>query len=157
MKIENARILHCHGVAEYMYYHAGYIDRDADKMYVLGLLHDIGYLNGKAEHEFYGAELIRNTFDVDSQDIVAKCIFYHGTTPNKYMELHMCSKEDIPSELILLWQADMVVESSGENAGKIVGYNRRLKGIEDRYGIDSDAYRTCKETIDWLRQNSTIL
>ena len=36
-----------HGVAEYMYAHAEDRGLNKDSMYLLGLLHDIGYVNKK--------------------------------------------------------------------------------------------------------------
>ena len=53
-------------------------------------------------------------------------------------------------ELILLWWADMNIESRGKKAGEVVGFRGRLESLKEHYGIDSEPYRICKETIDWL-------
>lgn len=49
--ISREKILHMWGVAEYMYQNASKYELKPDKMYVLGLLHDIGYIKGKQDHE----------------------------------------------------------------------------------------------------------
>ena len=118
-----------------------------------GSLHnnyDVGYLNGKADHEFSGAKWFAEFCEFGSQNPIVNDILHHGNTPQEYMNLHMCSEEDIPSELILLWWADMCVESAGEHAGEAVGFHGRLEGIEQRYGKDSKPYQICSDTIDWL-------
>ena len=153
-RISDERIRHMHGVAELMYqyydvFHCKYLSKE--EIYALGLNHDIGYMNGKSGHEAYGADVFAEFCEFGSQNIIAKCIFHHGDTPKKYMEHHMCSPDDIPSELILLWWADMCVESGGEHAGEIVGFQGRLDGLKERYGEDSEPYQICKETMQWLR------
>ena len=151
--ISDERIRHMHGVAELMYqyydaFHCKYLSKE--EIYVLGLNHDIGYINGKSDHEFYGADVFARFCEFGPQNIIAKCIFHHGDTPKIYMERHMCSEEAIPAELILLWWADMSVESGGEHAGEVVGFQRRLDGLKERYGENSEPYQMCKETMEWL-------
>ncbi len=153
MHITDERICHMHGVAELMYqyydaFHCNCLSRE--ECYVLGLNHDIGYINGKTDHEFYGANLFAGFCEFGTQNTIAKCIFEHGVTPKEYMEHHMCSKDDIPHELILLWWADMCVEAGGEHAGEIVGFRGRLNGLKERYGEDSESYQICKKTMEWL-------
>ncbi len=134
-----------HGVAEYMYRHAEeYGCKNREEMYLLGLVHDIGYLYGKEDHERSGAELI------GSGTYYGRFVQAHGQTPREYMEQHSCSAAEIPNEMILLWTADMMVGPDGE----AVGFMKRLKEIEDRFGRDSDIYRTCRETMEWLIDNT---
>lgn len=52
--ITEGRIHHMHGVAEFMYNHAQEHKLMPDQMYFLGLIHDIGYINGKSGHEASG-------------------------------------------------------------------------------------------------------
>lgn len=151
--IPRNRMLHMYGVAELMYnayesFDCKYLTRE--QVYILGLLHDIGYINGKEEHERVGAEM----YNVD--DMIRHCIEWHGVTPKEYMDIHMCYNEDIPGELILLWWADLSIESCGTNAGEPVGFKQRLESIADRYGDDSEPYRICKETIEWLCNNIAL-
>jgi len=152
-RITDERIRHMHGVAELMYqyydaFHCNCLSKE--EIYVLGLNHDIGYMNGKSEHEFVGADIFARFCEFGSQNLIVKCIRHHGDTPKKYMEHNMCSEDDIPNELILLWWSDMCVESGGEGAGKIVGFQGRLEGLKERYGEDSEPYQICKETMEWL-------
>jgi HD superfamily phosphodiesterase len=138
------------GVAEYMYTNASKYNLNGEKMYVLGLLHDIGYISGsKNGHEEYGAELLKNCFP-GSESNLLEIIKIHDITPQEYMRINNCKKENIPKELLLLLEADMMVDLSGE----AVGFNKRLEAIKNHYGEDSNPYRICHETIEWLKENS---
>ena len=148
MLITNERIAHMHGVAEWMYEHAEeYGCENKDEMYLLGLIHDIGYIYGnKEEHEQKGAELLGlNTY-------YGKFVQAHGLTPQEYMDCNGCFDSEIPNEMILLWTADMMVDSKGN----VVGFKARLDDIEQRYGIDSESYRICKEIMLWLENRKAI-
>lgn len=148
MLITNERIAHMHGVAEWMYKHAEeYGCENKDEMYLLGLIHDIGYIYGnKEEHEQKGAELLGlNTY-------YGKFVQAHGLTPQEYMDCNGCFNSEIPNEMILLWTADMMVDSKGN----IVGFKARLDDIEKRYGIDSESYRICKEIMLWLENRKAL-
>lgn len=141
-KLSNKRIKHMHGVAEYMYENAEKYGLNADKMYILGLLHDIGYIVDNNEHEVMGARLL-NESGYEHGDIIS----WHGTTPSDYMRLRDC--ESVPKELILLWEADMSIDSQGME----VSFVERLFDIRVRYGKDSIQYRKAKETVAWLQNN----
>ncbi|MBR2762154.1 MAG: HD domain-containing protein [Solobacterium sp.] len=142
LQISDDRIAHMHGVAEWMYRHAEEFGcEDKNKMYLLGLIHDVGYVFGKSNHEQTGADIIGpGTF-------LGDLVRNHGLSPKEYMELHGCSEEEIPRELILLWTADLIVDAKGNT----VGFRGRLEDIWDRHGLGSLAYRNCKETMEWLR------
>lgn len=148
MQISDNRILHMHGVAEWMYEHAEeYGLSNKDEMYLLGLVHDIGYLYGdKASHEQNGGELL----GLDSY--YGKFVAAHGLTPCQYMERYSCLSSEIPKEMILLWTADMTIDLTGQP----VGFKKRLEDIKERHGEDSDAYRICKETMLWLENRKAI-
>ena len=153
-KISKERIAHCHGVAEFMYGNAKRFhcnNLTPEDLYILGYLHDIGYINGKTSHEDNGATLMQHISNNQRASLFERCIRYHGHTPKEYMDSQMCTDMEIPNELILLWYANMSVESSGEHAGEIVGFEKRLDGIKNRLGEDSLAYKTCCKTINWLR------
>lgn len=87
--INQYKMAHMIGVAEYMRYHADtfnpmldkgdqkQITEFRDKMYLIGLVHDIGYLKGRVGHEEYGAELIKSTFG-DDMGIASQIIAEHG-------------------------------------------------------------------------------
>lgn len=108
---------------------------------MLGLLHDVGYIHGKQNHEETGGKIME-----EMNYPYAEIIQYHGTTPLLYMQTKKCTKEDIPKELILLWIADMSVDLSGNT----VGFKFRLNDIGNRLGFDSVAYRNCTETVKFL-------
>lgn len=136
-RISKDRILHMWGVAEYMYQNASKYGLKPDKMYVLGLLHDIGYIKGKQDHEWYGCELMQRL----------------GFKYSEEIRLHENSIEDIfnsfhsmTQELRLLLEADLSIGLNGE----YLGYEARLRDIGNRYGFDSDTYCVCKETVAWL-------
>lgn len=137
-----------YGVAEYMYENACKYDLNRDEMYCLGLMHDIGYLYGKEDHEVLGSRLLEK-LNMKYSSIIS----WHGTTPYNYMKLTDVSIEEIPKELILLWKADTSVNSIGKN----VGFDERLKDIGTRLGFDSLAYKDCKEIINWLKQYNNNL
>lgn len=147
MQISNNKIAHMHGVAEYMYKHAEEFGcENKDEMYLLGLVHDIGYLYGAKNHEQNGANLL----GVDTY--YGKFIFAHGLTPQEYMQQNSCFPTEIPNELILLWTADMTVDFNGNE----VGFIERLNDIGKRHGIDSEAYIKSKEKILWLQNRKAI-
>lgn len=143
MIMSEKRIKHMHGVAEYMYRNANKYGLNPEEMYILGLLHDIGYVQGRLDHEVIGARLLEKEGYKHSS-----IVSWHGTTPLDYMRLRDCSVEDIPKELILLWEADVSVDSMGNE----VGFKDRLTDIGLRYGFDSLPYRIVEETINWLKE-----
>jgi len=144
--IDRERVLHMHGVAEYMYRNAGRFEGlDPEKMYLLGYLHDIGYISGdKNGHELYGALLLAKCFSTNfGMPFLGDLINHHGDTPSGWLKNH----DIVPDELRLLWEADMMVDLTGE----CVGYEKRLEGIARTSGTSSESYRICRETIDWLK------
>lgn len=145
--IDRNRTAHMVGVAEYMYYNAGKYNLDPDEMYVVGLLHDIGYISGdKHGHEQYGADLIQKCFSTNfGMPYIGEVIAHHGDRPTDYLSEH----DLVPDELKLLWEADMSVDLTGEN----VGFEKRLADIGERHGFGSHPYETCKQTMDWLKEN----
>lgn len=151
--ISPERIRHMHGVAELMQEYA--VDFECTRIadcYLIGLLHDIGYIDGKEEHEETGCRILAGHLVSGEKDLIAHCIRWHSAVPTEYMQENQCTADDIPKELILLWWADMMVESEGEHAGDVVGYQGRLTGLEKRYGMLSPQYRTCREKIAWLTE-----
>lgn len=68
------------GVAEYMRENAEKYGLPADEMYVMGLLHDIGYIKQHKGHEEYGAELLE-TMGLKPRYVYA--IKYHGLNPKQ--------------------------------------------------------------------------
>lgn len=136
--ISDNKIKHIHSVAEYMYEHAHEHGLDRDKMYMLGLLHDIGYVRGKNGHMQNGADMVKQ---IGINENIAYAIENHG------MDLSKLDK--VTPELILLVRADLQVDY----LGKFVGYEQRLNNIKARYGETSIQYKRVLGTIEYLKQN----
>ena len=154
MKIRDNKMNHMRGVAEYMYQNAGKYGVDNEEAYVVGLLHDIGYINDDAAkrnftmfgtrgygHEVYGAALLGK---MGIKEEYRQAIMSHGTAPLNVNE----SIRNNPM-LKLLWEADMSVNRYGNR----VGFDGRLADIGKRYGYDSVAYETAKATVDYLKSH----
>ena len=159
-QITDERIKHMHSVAELMYkYHDAFKCEKLSKneVYILGLNHDIGYIGGSDGHETRGYIMFKLFGDTYTTDVISDCIRYHGVSFEEYMEIHQCDEKHIPNELILLKFADMMVYSVGEDAGKVVGFNRRLKRIKERDGEDSETYKSCLASVEfikrWMKEN----
>ena len=95
-RIDDNRIKHMHGVAEYMYNNAEKYGLNKEQMYVLGLLHDIGYVKEKAGHEQYGGDLLDDLFYID-----AAIITWHGSTPKEWRRHREQQEEDCCQERLV--------------------------------------------------------
>lgn len=80
--INRFKMAHNIGVAEYMRENAEKYGLPADEMYVMGLLHDIGYIKQHKGHEEYGAELLETM----------------GLKPDMYMQLNITDSTPILSK-----------------------------------------------------------
>ena len=151
-RVSAERIRHMHGVAELMFQYADAFNcraMDEYELYMLGLNHDIGYVRGKNGHEEAGSTLVTEIHK-GIRSLMSECIRQHGRTPREYMEEHQCSTSGIPNELILLWWADLTIESDGEHAGEAVGFQKRLDRLKERCGENSRQYASARETAEWL-------
>lgn len=134
---------HMGGVANYMFKNARDYNLDPEEMYVLGVLHDIGYLRGTGEdHEAIGAKILREKVGVTNPHIIW-CIKNHDKIIN-----HFSWSIDRHRKAFLLMKADMIIDSKGNK----VGYKNRLNDIEERYGADSETYQQCSQLINWLKK-----
>lgn len=144
MRLTEERMKHAHAVAEYMYKHYREYDckkLSQDEIYALGLNHNIGYIDGAEEHNAKGALLFANTR-------FGEYIGWLEYTPREFFTI--TGNITAPGELVLLWTADFSIECNGEDAGKEIGFDKRLKNIEKRLGKATKAYSRAKETINWL-------
>lgn len=130
---------HMFGVAEFMAKHAAEFDCKEDEMYVLGLLHDIGYIYGKPDHEKNGSKLM---FELGYRD--CNFIEWHEMSPEEYKKALLV--EDLPKKLLLLLTADLSVNTVGED----VGFDARLEEIKRNYGEDSASYKTSVDIVSYL-------
>lgn len=142
--ISKNRILHMHGVAEYMYRHACEYGLDPERMYILGLLHDIGYIHTKYDHEKNGANMLKRVGYIDA-DLVEN----HGNNPADYINDFIPSARIIPKELVLLWEADMLIDSK-KCPGEEITFGERLENVARKCGKDSIQYKNKKAKLDWL-------
>lgn len=136
--ISDNKMKHIHSVAEYMYDHADEHGLNNDEMYMLGLLHDIGYIRGHKGHMQNGAEIAKQ---IGVNANLRYAIENHGMDLSKL--------EKVTPELVLLVRADLQIDYLGE----FVGYEKRLSNIKIRYGEASIQYKRVLGTIDYLKQN----
>ncbi len=133
--LKDTKINHCRAVAEFLFNHTTLTDR-RDEMYVLGLLHDIGYLYGPEGHSKSGGELLKRLGYADWSPV-----YKHGN-PNEYSSI-------MTDELN--W-ADMQIDHTGQ----LVGFTKRLESIKERYGEASKQYYNSKRIVDDLLSKGYI-
>jgi HD superfamily phosphohydrolase YqeK len=127
--IEDNRYKHMRGVAELMYELAP--ENQKEDMFLLGLLHDIGYLFGAKDHNLKGGKLLRQNGYRYWQEISA-----HGLPETDYQS----------AELDLLNAADMHIDGKG----KRVTFAERLADIAERYGMQSPQYTMAEQMVKML-------
>lgn len=110
-------------------------DREfAEDMFVLGLLHDMGYefVESNASHAAVGGEILkRNNYRYWSE------VSLHGDE----------TVDNMSDELFILNCADM---STGPN-GEDFTFAERLKEIASRFGTDAVAYKKCVIEVEKLK------
>lgn len=140
-KLSNNRLLHVNAVANFMYEHAEGDNEYKQDMYILGLLHDIGYISGESKgHSKTGGLMLRNNGYKYWEEV-----YYHGQIEaigiyNSY-------------ELDLLNSADLQINSKGE----FIGVDTRLLDIRNRYGEDSYQYRNANIIIEDLMKRNMLV
>lgn len=133
------KMAHCIGVAEYMRERADDFGIDGNVAYTAGLLHDIGYLEGRIGHEEAGAEILEACGM--SGDIVF-AVAYHAESLKKIPE------DQVSPMLVLMVEADLSVEKNGFR----VGFEKRLKDIAERYGTkDNPIFDSVKDNIAYIK------
>ena len=128
--ISDKKLLHMRSVAELMYERALEWTGDeeyAEEMYVLGLLHDVGYILGSDSHGAKGADILeRGNYSH------ADAVRFHGKAD--------VADEELTREVILLQWCDMSVLPGGRK----VPVAERLEDVGARYGFDSGTYADSK-------------
>ena len=121
--ISEDRQKHIFKVAEFLKNYAlnsGKSNLEAEELYVLGLLHDIGYEFAEEKdyknHNIIGGEILKNLGYKHYKEV-----YYHGVINSPYQSEY----------LNLLNFADMHIDSEGN----YVSFDRRLQEISERYGI----------------------
>ena len=138
------RVRHMSNVAAYMYEKAPDYNLNPEYMYVLGLIHDIGYIDEGENHAQYGSQLLydiglRDTDNFSFNTMIAN----HSSVPDFEMDWN----NEEHRMKYLLYEADMRINSTG----KLVDYDRRLEDIYTRYG-DSERIDICTEVVNWLQK-----
>ena len=123
-----SRMLHCHNVglrmASYAKNHLGWDNVRCNDMYILGMMHDLGY------------ELNGDPFLHD--EAMAEALGHTGYKYMKEIAYHSCMQHDYDSpEMRLLYFGDMTVDGKG----KWCTLDERLKDIEERHGKNSEVYK----------------
>ena len=136
--MDNDRLIHSYNVGKKMMeigkkYNLS--EEELEELFILGLNHDIGYefTEDTTNHNKVGGEILKN-----QNYKYYKEVYYHGEIQNEYNSLY----------LDILNMADMQIDKYGND----VGYDNRLKDIENRYGIDSYVYKKCFELIKELKE-----
>ncbi len=125
--ISKKRLNHILGVARKAYALAikmGYGETFAQKCFMMGWIHDIGY-EFVQKPEDHSAES-KKLFDL-IDDLALKAVEQHGYNPSFLSE-----------EYKILNMADMTVDENGKNVDVI----QRLEVLKEKYGEHSDKYLT---------------
>lgn len=135
--IQPTKMQHMLGVADYMRDRAKDWGMDPDECYVVGFIHDLGYFYGVENHEHKSAEIARK---LGMKNNIVFAIENHSETLKDFY--------NVTPLLAFLVEADLSVDSRGN----IVGFEGRLKDIICNHSEDSDAYRSCKSNIDFVKE-----
>lgn len=137
--ISENKIKHCLGVARACREIAkqkGYSEDFSDAMFVMGLLHDIGYEDEpNSSHGHKSSEMIKS-FEVHLQEC-CDAIDCHGLVFDNWV---------IYDEILNL--ADLTTSHEGNKISVL----ERLKRIEARWGSSSVHYRHAVEVVDKLKE-----
>ena len=142
--INKCKMAHMIGVAEYMRNNAKKYGLHPEQMYVLGLMHDIGYLYGRKGHEETGTELLQ---DMGLNDDILFAIEQHGKAISDIESEYSINLYSDCKKLFLLLEADMSIDFMGH----YVGFDGRLRDIEERYGREHPAYETASNNILYIK------
>jgi hypothetical protein len=127
--ISEYKLKHMIQVARFMKQYCkdkGFDDNYCQEMFTLGLLHDIGYeFEESPEHNKVGGLLLKNQNYKYFNEVMN-----HG---NPYSDYSSC-------ELDILNYADLHVDAKG----KFVSFTERLDDIKNRYGENSDSYKSAR-------------
>lgn len=132
--INTNRLKHIHCVATLMKKKATKLNLDENEMFLLGLLHDIGYTIDSKCHEFAGGEFLKT-----QNYKYANEVKFHGKINSEYTS----------TALNLLNWCDMHINYDG----KFVSFKKRLEDIASRYNKNSKIYRNAEILIEELKNN----
>ena len=137
--IDEKRLAHMLGVAKLMKSHASKLGLNENEMFVLGLLHDVGYEFDGDNHEIAGGTFLKGQGYKYWKEVTN-----HGKTN--------CEFSSAASDL-LNW-CDMHVDSNG----KIVTFEERLKDIATRHGGENSLiYQNAAQLVKQLQEKNLLL
>ena len=125
--IEPYQLAHNIGIAEYMRKRASSYGLNMDMCYVVGLLHNIGYLKGDKGHEKAGADLLEY-MGMTNNDVL-QAIKYHWTEPRN---VELVYGEVISPLLVLTYEAVVSVDSYGN----YIGFGGKVLEMSEKAMID---------------------
>lgn len=137
--INRYKIAHMVGVAEYMHCRARAYGLNPDLMYTLGLLHDIGYLQGRYGHEVYGGVLLR---ELGVYQRYTDAVFNHG-------DISTIPVEELTKEQVLLVEADSCIGKEGY----YVGPEDRIAYVKREYGTTEPMVSNIRKVKEFCRIN----
>jgi hypothetical protein len=114
-------------------------DKFAEDMFLLGMLHDMGYefSESNAGHAYVGGEILkRNNYKYWHE------VAQHGDE----------TIDNMSDELFILNCADMSTGPNGEN----FTFEQRLEEIATRFGTDAEAYKKCVVEVEKLKSDPRI-
>ena len=108
----------------------------AEDMFLLGIMHDLGYefMESNASHATAGGEILKRNNYRYWQEVAL-----HGDE----------TVENMSDELFILNCADMSTGPSGED----FTFDERLEEIASRFGKDADAYKKCVIEVEKLKSD----
>ena len=160
LPLKDHKARHSLAVAAYMMHRAEDYGVDPAEAYVVGLLHDVGYVNGRNNHGQEGATIL---LGMGLAYRYRYAIQYHGVSP-----FHITNEnvDEDPEELRkapyvtydevaawtkrqriypLLLEADLRIDT----VGRLVGFKSRLADLHRRYQRE-DVDRNAKSSVDYV-------
>lgn len=135
--MDKNRLNHIYKVAKLMEKKASKLNLNANEMFLLGLLHDVGYEIDKTNHEFAGGEFLKT-----QNYKYAKEVEFHGVPNCNYSS----------TALDLLNWCDMHINFYGE----FVSFKKRLDDIASRHNKNSLIYKNAEILIKELENNQKL-
>ena len=135
--MDKNRLNHIYKVAKLMEKKASKLNLNANEMFLLGLLHDVGYEIDKTNHEFTGGEFLKT-----QNYKYANEVKYHGLPNCNYSS----------AALDLLNWCDMHINYRGE----FVSFKTRLEDIASRHNENSQIYKNAEILIKELENNQKL-
>ena len=131
------RLKHTLAVAELMKRNAAALRLDAEEMFVLGFLHDVGHGLTDTNHEELAGEVLEQQSYKYAQEVAN-----HGKTETAYHS---------PALDLLNW-CDMHTDMDG----KYISFERRLENIAKKYGESSVVYKNAKKLVETLQNKPNL-